>query len=106
MYISVSDKAIRQLKEMNATGEKFMRIEAVSGGCSGMTYKAAIDDEIKDDDVAIFEEKDLKIVAPMKSFLYLDGLNVDYSDDLLQSGFRLTNTNAAKSCGCGASFEM
>ena len=106
MNISVTEKAVKQLKDMNATGERFMRIEAITGGCSGMTYQAAIDDEMKDNDIAIYEDKDLRIVAPMKSFLYLDGLNIDYSDDLLQSGFRLTNTNAAKSCGCGASFEM
>jgi iron-sulfur cluster assembly protein len=106
MNISVTEKAVKQLKKMNATGESFLRIEAVSGGCSGMTYRAAIDDEMKDNDLAIYEDHDLRIIAPMKSFLYLDGLNIDYSDDLLQSGFRLTNTNASKSCGCGASFEM
>jgi len=104
MNISVSDKAVEQLKKLEIGKDKFLRISIVAGGCSGMTYAAAIDTDLADADEVLFEKDDVRIVSEFKSMLYLDGLNIDYSDDLINAGFKFTNPNAQKSCGCGASF--
>lgn len=104
MNICVTDKAVEQLKKLDIGPEKFLRIAVVSGGCSGMTYSAVIDDELNDADEILFEKDGVRVVSEFKSMLYLDGLNIDYSDDLINAGFRFTNPHAQKSCGCGASF--
>lgn len=104
MNISVTDKAVNQLKTLNIGKEKFLRISIISGGCSGMTYNAEIDTDINDSDEVLFEKDDVRIISEFKSMLYLDGLNIDYSDDLINAGFRFTNPMAKKSCGCGSSF--
>ena len=54
--------------------------------------------------VVVFENNGLKIICDEGSSLFLEGLSIDYSDDLIRSGFRFTNPNASGSCGCGASF--
>jgi len=104
MSISISDKAKNQLVELGVGSERFLRIRVVAGGCSGNTYTAVIDDQLVDNDLVVFEESDLRAVSDPQSAAYLGGLQIDYSDDLVQSGFRFNNPNARKACGCGASF--
>jgi iron-sulfur cluster assembly accessory protein len=104
--ISVTDKARGKLAELEVGAQRFLRIRVVAGGCSGNTYDAAIDSDLADDDDVVFEDGDLRIVADRRSSLFVDGLTIDYSDDLIQAGFRLVNKNASQSCGCGASFSI
>ncbi len=105
MNINISSRAVNELVGMKVTGEKFLRLAIVTGGCAGLTYDAGIDDKLQDDDVILFEKDGLRVLADMKSALYLDGLQIDYADDLLQAGFRFTNSKATKTCGCGSSFQ-
>ncbi len=104
MTITISNRARCQLVELGAGRERFLRICVVAGGCSGNTYTATIDDVLGPNDRVVFEEGELRAVADPQSVVYLDGLEIDYSDDLVQSGFRFHNPNAEKACGCGASF--
>ncbi len=105
MTINISEKARQELKGLKIDGKRFLRLKVVGGGCAGKTYSAGIDTYLTPDDVVLFQEKDLKVVADIKSALYLNGLHIDYSDDLVKSGFRFRNPTAKKSCGCGSSFS-
>ena len=105
MQIEVSEIAKTKLLELGLDKEKFLRIGVIPGGCSGMSYDAVIDELMEAGDAVVFESGDLRIVTDEFSAPYVEGLAVDYSDDLVQSGFRLTNRRAVKSCGCGSSFS-
>lgn len=102
--IEVTEKAVQELKGMDLAESAFMRIAVTPGGCSGMTYAAAIDTEMEDNDVVLYEQDGIRVVTSGDSVTLLDGLTIDYSDDLIRSGFRFKNPNACGSCGCGASF--
>jgi len=104
--IKVTPVALQELIKLEATGDSFLRISVVPGGCSGMTYTACIDNVLSDNDQAIFEEGSLRIVADTGSTMFLDGLEIDFSDDLIASGFRFKNPKAKKGCGCGSSFAV
>jgi len=106
MDITLTDKARARLQNYELSEARFLRLSVQAGGCSGMTYDAVIDESLGEDDEVVHQEGPLRIVADARSALFLDGLTVDYSDDLIQAGFRLTNPNAKKSCGCGASFAV
>ena len=106
MPIQLSDKAKKELINLEATGENFLRISVVAGGCSGMTYSACIDNTLSDADQVLFEDTALRVVADERSAGLLDGLQIDYSDDLISSGFRFKNPKAVKACGCGSSFAV
>lgn len=109
--IFVSDKAeskVRQLmQEAGIAGDSsyFLRVGVVGGGCSGLSYKMDFDNEIKPAD-QVFEDKGLKIVTDLKSFLYLVNTELDFSDGLNGKGFYFNNPNASRSCGCGESFAV
>ncbi|MBW7908423.1 MAG: iron-sulfur cluster assembly accessory protein [Kiritimatiellae bacterium] len=106
MAIHISDKAKQELAKLEVAQPNFLRISVTSGGCSGMTYTACIDNSRADSDQVLFEESDLCIVADPGSAMFLDGLEIDYSDDLISAGFRFKNPKATKACGCGSSFAV
>lgn len=74
------------------------------GGCSGMNYVLGFDNQLSEDD-QVFEQDGIKLVCDMKSYLYLNGTEIDYEDGLNGSGFVFKNPNAKRSCGCGQSFS-
>jgi len=109
--IYVSDKAkAKVIQLMNEAGvandtSYFVRVGVVGGGCSGLTYKLDFDNEINPMD-QVFEDKGVKIVCDLKSFLYLVNTELDFSDGLNGKGFYFDNPNASRSCGCGESFAV
>jgi iron-sulfur cluster assembly protein len=84
--------------------QKGLRVKVVGGGCSGLQYKMDVD-EPRDGD-KVFELNGAKLVVDRKSFLYLNGTELDYADGLMASGFNLRNPNVKRTCGCGQSFSV
>jgi iron-sulfur cluster assembly protein len=105
MQITVTDKAEEQLLSSGLGQDSFLRLGVGPGGCAGMSYEAYIDEGLTNRDEVIYEQGNLRIVAETLYVHMLDGLTIDFSDDLIQSGFILKNPNAQQSCGCGASFK-
>jgi len=107
--ITVSDIAKEKLAELRrAEGHAesaFLRVGVEGGGCSGLTYQLKFDNEMKADD-KLFEDKGVQIVVSKKSFLYLVGTELDFSDGLNGKGFQFKNPNATRTCGCGESFSV
>lgn len=107
--ITATDKAARRVDELrsegNLTNDYFIRVAVEGGGCSGLSYKLDFDNEEKTGDQA-FESNGVKIVVDMKSFLYLCGTELDFSDGLNGKGFNFINPNASRTCGCGESFAV
>lgn len=107
--ITVSDKAksrVEQLMQQEHLGsDYFLRVSVTGGGCSGLSYKLDFDNESQAGD-QFFEDKGVKIAVDMKSFLYLFGTELDFSDGLNGKGFNFINPNASRTCGCGESFAV
>jgi len=107
--ITVTDKAASQIKkimaENNIEANFGLRIGVKGGGCSGLTYKLGFDGEAKPSDT-IIEDKGVKLLIDGKSFFYLMGTELDFSDGLNGKGFVFNNPNATKTCGCGESFGV
>jgi iron-sulfur cluster assembly accessory protein len=87
-----------------------LRMGVRSGGCSGMSYVMDFDTpegiRADDDQVDVYEQDKIQCVVDSKSMLYLYGLQLDYSDELIGGGFKFYNPNAEESCGCGSSFGV
>jgi iron-sulfur cluster assembly accessory protein len=115
--IRIKPMAMRRLRELRAQQKAasddsylVLRMGVRSGGCSGMSYVmdfAAPDDAVADDDqIDTYESDKIQCIVDAKSMLYLYGLELDYSTELIGGGFRFFNPNAEESCGCGSSFGV
>ncbi|MCX8071987.1 MAG: iron-sulfur cluster assembly accessory protein [Candidatus Binatia bacterium] len=107
MAITISARAAEKIRELvRAAGkpELGLRIKVVGGGCSGLQYKMDLDSERSGDKV--FGTEDARVIIDRKSFLYLNGTELDYNDGLINAGFTLRNPNVKRTCGCGASFAV
>ncbi len=111
MSISITDRALKRIEQIrrsnNHPEETPLRVSVVSGGCSGLTYDLDFDTDngIKDGD-KVFEQDGVKLIVDMKSFLYLAGTKLDYTDGLEGQGFHFFNPNAVRTCSCGESFSL
>jgi iron-sulfur cluster assembly protein len=76
-----------------------------AGGCSGLQYSLKFDKEVDQKMDKQFEVHGVKVVVDHKSYLYLDGVTLDYYNGLDRRGFTFDNPNVTKSCGCGSSFQ-
>ncbi len=107
--IYISDNAKERLdklfQESSIDETYFVRVSVVGGGCSGLSYKLDFDNEMQPNDQQ-FEDKGIKIVCDLKSFLYLVNTTLDFSDGLNGKGFNFVNPNASRTCGCGDSFGV
>ena len=103
--LSVTDKAKDQLQSLEVNRENFLRLWVGEGGCSGMSYQAVIDSAATPLDIILYQDEEIKIVTDGQSRHFLEGITIDYEDDLVKSGFRFINPNAVKTCGCGGSFQ-
>ena len=105
MDILITEKA-REMLSTHISGENFLRIVITKGGCAGLTYGAEIDQTMKEKEQVVFQTDTIRIVSDEDSRQYLEGLKIDYSDDLISGGLKLTNLKSERTCGCGASFSL
>jgi iron-sulfur cluster assembly protein len=107
--ISITPNAtskVHQLMSDEKMGpDYFVRVSVKGGGCSGLSYDLDFDNERKDSDQE-FICGDVKIVCDLKSYLYLAGTELDFTDGLNGKGFNFINPNAKRTCGCGESFAV
>jgi iron-sulfur cluster assembly protein len=107
--INITSKALNEIKRVRMN-EKFeenasLRVQVVGGGCSGLSYKLGFDKDAPSQNDKIFEFDGVKIIVDSKSYLYVAGTELDFSDGLNGTGFVFNNPNAKRSCGCGSSFS-
>ena len=104
--IHVTDAAFAQLEILvreQTDPANGLRILVENGGCAGLQYAMGLD-HAKDGDEVV-ERAGAKVIIDAERAHFLAGSTIDYVDDLAGSGFRIQNPNAARSCGCGTSFE-
>lgn len=105
--INVTDSAVdhlRSLLESNADAEgKGLRVAIAKGGCSGLQYEMSLDARKSDD--AVVARDGVEFLVDPDSAQLLRGATLDYHGGLTGTGFQIVNPNAARTCGCGTSFE-
>lgn len=106
--ITLSQSAVNQIKRIQTDENQptaALRVAVVGGGCSGMSYKLDFQNEPAPTD-KVFEQDGVRVFVDPKSYLYVKGLELDFSGGLNGTGFTFKNPNASKSCGCGTSFAV
>ena len=106
--LTVTEKAASQVKALLEKENKqghYLRVYVEGGGCSGFQYGFKFV-ETKEDDDQVVECDGVRVLIDPASALYLAGVQIDFTDGLSGSGFKVNNPNATASCGCGHSFKV
>jgi iron-sulfur cluster assembly protein len=82
-----------------------LRVGVKGGGCSGFSYMLDLTEEPKAEMDEELDCNGVKILVDMKSYLYLNGVEIDFKDEVMGRGFVFKNPNATSTCGCGSSFS-
>jgi len=109
MSVQLTERAAREVKtilqQQNLSPDKtYLRLGVKGGGCSGFNYTLDLTD-VKDEMDEEIETEGIRCVIDAKSYLYLNGVTLDFRDELMGRGFVFNNPNAKNSCGCGSSFS-
>ncbi|AGY59695.1 HesB/IscA family protein [Gloeobacter kilaueensis] len=106
--IQMTENALAEVRRLceGRSEDLILRVGVKGGGCSGLTYTMDFEDaaNIGERD-EVFDHDGFKLVSDKKSLLFLYGLVLDYSDELLGGGFQFNNPNAERTCSCGSSFS-
>lgn len=110
MSILLSEKAAREIKTIIKDqglpeAETRLRVGVKGGGCSGFSYMLDLVEEAPAESDEQLESNGVHILIDNKSYLYLNGTEIDFKEDVMQKGFVFKNPNATSSCGCGSSFS-
>lgn len=104
--IIVTPKAKDQINRLKQEkGKYLLRISVLAGGCSGLMYKMSLDDIFHSEDEPLTADKNFVVITHRKMVPFLEGVTLDFDDDLNGSGFNFSNPNAEGTCGCGNSFK-
>ena len=106
--ITITDSAALHLKKLLADRgvspeDEGLRLFVEKGGCAGMSYSMKV--TTPEDSDTVLEKDGVRVFVDQESEEYLKGIELDYHEALNDSGFKIENPNAARSCGCGTSFE-
>ncbi len=106
MAITFTEAAVsRGQKMLEEKGADWVRLGIRGGGCSGLSYFMEFVEtpQEKDKEIAI---EGLRVCVDRKSYLYLNGTEVDFEETLVRNGFVFHNPQAKRSCSCGESFSL
>jgi iron-sulfur cluster assembly protein len=105
MAITMTDFAIDRIQELmqrSQSEDSYLRVGLKSGGCSGLSYIFDFVSEATEFD-RVFEFGPIKICIDKKSYLFLNGMEIDYEETPFKSGVILNVPSVTRSCGCGES---
>lgn len=94
--------AVRELLIQRNLEGYALRVYVSGGGCSGLQYGLALENNIRPNDLAV-DQHGVKVVVDEVSIVYLHGATIDYIDGAMGSGFKIENPNPISTCGCGSS---
>lgn len=95
---------IKMLLQQRNIPNHALRVFVSGGGCSGLQYGMAFEENTHEGDT-VLEQEGVRLIVDATSMIYLDGATIDFVDSLMGGGFRIDNPNAVSSCGCGNSFK-
>lgn len=107
--IQLTDRALKRIrvamaKENISPEQGGLRLGVQGGGCSGLSYNIRFDTQPRERD-RVYDHDGVRVFVDPKSFIYLNGMILDYEETLMRQGFNFINPNSTKSCGCGSSFS-
>ena len=109
MAVTMTEKAIKRvviLKKKRQTPGAVLRVGVRGGGCSGLSYFMDFVDEPEEKDKLFEFDSDVTLAVDRKSYLFLNGTEINFAQSMMKTGFEFNNPLSGRSCSCGESFTL
>ena len=109
MALTMTEAAVERLqalKKMRQTPEAVLRVGVRGGGCSGLSYYMDFVDAAEAKDKIFTFGEAVTVAVDRKSYLFLNGTEIDFQKGMMKTGFEFKNPMASRSCSCGESFSL
>jgi len=105
MSIALTEPAAQHISTMTTAIQPIVRVGVTAGGCSGYEYVLDVVNKPRFND-RIFISHNVQVIVDPRSYLYINGTQIDYDNSMMGGGFKFDNPSAKRSCGCGTSFQV
>lgn len=105
VLVTITEAAANKLRTAMKENHRGIRIGVTGGGCAGLQYDMKPEEAAASNDI-VLEAYGVPVFINPMVLPYLKGTTIDFSDDLMEGGFKFGNPNASSSCGCGTSFGV
>ncbi len=110
MSFRITSRALDRIRQIAgdenvSSASHMLRVAVVPGGCSGLTYDLGWDTVTHDGD-QMLQAGEFRVVVDRRSRLYMNDVELDFTDGLDGKGFHFLNAQAARTCACGESFSL
>lgn len=109
MAVTLTESALERvaaIKMKRQTPDAILRVGVRGGGCSGLSYFMDFVDQAEPKDKLFTFEHGVTIAIDRKSYLFLNGTEIDFQKGMMKTGFEFKNPIASRSCSCGESFSI
>ncbi|XHU96597.1 MAG: iron-sulfur cluster assembly accessory protein [cyanobacterium endosymbiont of Rhopalodia gibba] len=106
--IQITPAAVKEVQRMQSSRQKvdnYFRLRVNKGGCSGLYYICELSETRQESD-CLYQIEGISMLIDQSSIPYLEGLRLDYAEDLMGGWFRFSNPQVAATCSCGLSFTI
>ncbi|MFT4623549.1 MAG: iron-sulfur cluster assembly protein [Myxococcota bacterium] len=107
MAVTLTTAAAQRVQELlpSHPGADWLRLGIRGGGCSGLSYFMDFVPTPSEKDKT-FDLAGVQVCVDRKSYLYLNGTEIDWEESLIAQRFVFNNPQAKRSCSCGESFTL
>ena len=110
MAVTMSNAAVERVRILcrkRQTPDAVLRVGVRGGGCSGLSYFMDFVETPEDKDKLFeFGDPTITLAVDRKSYLFLNGTEIDFERTMMKTGFQFNNPIAGRSCSCGESFTL
>lgn len=107
MSINLTEAALRRMHDFLARDPAAIgvRFGIKRTGCSGYAYTVDIAQSVAEND-NVFDHAGIRVLIDPNALPFVDGTEIDFRREGLNSAFVFRNPNATGECGCGESFTV
>ena len=107
MAVALTEAAVRRVSTLaQQQPSQWLRIAIRGGGCSGLSYHMDFVEAPDEKDKTFDFSEGVKVCVDRKSYLFLNGTEIDFEETVVRTGFVYKNPQATGTCSCGTSFAL
>jgi iron-sulfur cluster assembly accessory protein len=93
-------------RSLRGRDDQLVRLATQTSGCTGYAYVLEVVDSAESDDIVLYADQSVTLAVAAEAMGLLQGTEIDYVSEGVNSVIKFNNPNVIAECGCGESFSV